>query len=146
MARNSARFARTPPAECGSQSEPAIHHRPTLLVVEDDPAIRRLLEALLGSAGYEVQAVSDGPSALAAIGDAPPAAVFLDVTLPGMSGWDVLAALRARGGAPPVVLLTGDSAALRRGRAAGASAVLLKPFDIDELLALAADLAGPSSD
>ena len=123
-------------------AEPAINNHPAILVVEDDPAIRRLLEALLGSAGYEVRTAMDGAEALAACAEHRPGVVFLDVTLPHMSGWQVLAQLRARADAPPVVLLTGDSAAARRAHQAGATAAILKPFDIDQVLDLAAQLLG----
>lgn len=112
-----------------------------ILVVEDDAAIRRLLVALLSSAGYQVRAVTDGRAALAYCARERPGVVFLDVTLPELSGWDVLAGLRGQG-APPVVLLSGDSAAIRRARAEGAAEAILKPFDIDDVLAVAARLLG----
>ncbi len=66
--------------------------------------------------------------------------MFLDLTLPDMSGWDLLARLRALPDPPPVVVLTADSAAVARARAAGAAAAILKPFDIDEVLTIAARL------
>ncbi len=116
------------------------------LVVEDDPAIRRLLEALLASAGYAVRAVIDGDDALDLCEVDPPAALFLDVTLPGLSGWDVLAALRARGSLVPVVLLTADAGARRRARQAGAAGVITKPFDIDQVLDVAARLLDPGEE
>ncbi|MFN8557568.1 MAG: response regulator [Dehalococcoidia bacterium] len=106
-----------------------------MLVVEDDRAVAHLLEALLTSAGFAVRTAMDGPEALTALDDRPDA-VLLDVTLPDMTGWDVLAAVRALPAAPPVLLLTGDRAALRRARQAGAAQALLKPFDIDEVLRL----------
>lgn len=122
--------------------EPAVDSRSAVLVVEDDPAIRRLLQVLLDSAGYEVRTAMDGPEALACYAEERPGVIFLDLTLPQMSGWDVLAQLRACPDAPPVVLLTGDSRAVQRARQAGARAAILKPFDIDEVLDLAAQLLG----
>ncbi len=121
-------------------SEPVIHQAPHVLIVEDDPAISRLLEALLSSAGYRVQAVAEGGAALAHCAQARPGAVFLDLTLPDISGWDLLARLRALPDPPPVVVLTADTAAIARARAAGAADAILKPFDIDEVLAVAARL------
>jgi DNA-binding response OmpR family regulator len=121
-------------------SEPAIHQPPHALIVEDDPAISRLLEALLSSAGYRVTAVAEGETALAYCAHARPGVVFLDLTLPDISGWDLLARLRALPDPPPVVVLTADSAAVSRARAAGAADAILKPFDIDEVLAIAARL------
>ncbi len=129
-------------------SRPKAKRRPTLnqhdiLVVEDDPAIGRLLSALLRSAGYEVHCAVDGTGAIARCIELQPAVVFLDVSLPDVSGWDVLAQLRRLSPEPPqVVLLTGDSAAIRRAREAGAAAGILKPFDIDEVLNTAAQFAG----
>lgn len=120
--------------------ELAIEHRHLLLIVDDDPAIRRLLEALLASAGYQVLTAADGPHAIEIVHAAHPRVVFLDVTLPELSGWDVLKQLRAIPEPPAVVLLTADSAAVRRAQHSGADAAILKPFDIDEVLDLAARL------
>jgi two-component system KDP operon response regulator KdpE len=110
-------------------------------VVEDDPAIRRLLEALLASAGHQVIAAVDGAEALTLADELRPAAILLDLVLPGMSGWDVLERLSAAGG-PPVVVLTADAAAVPRAREAGAAAAILKPFDIDEVLEVTGRLIG----
>lgn len=114
-------------------------------MVEDDPAIRRLLEALLASAGYDVRLAIDGMEALERFAESRPDMVFLDVTLPRLSGWEVLDRLRATHDAPPIVLLTADHAAVRRARAAGATEAILKPFDIDEVLDLAGRLLGEPS-
>src|SRR5581483_11615209 len=115
---------------------------PMVLVVEDDASIRRLLEALLATAGHEVFLAMDGAEALDIARDQVPDLVFLDLTLPDISGWDVLAAMRALPSPPPVVLLTGDEAAVRGARAAGAAGALLKPFDIDDLLEITTRLLG----
>ena len=109
----------------------------TILVVEDDPAIAGLLVVLLESDGYAVDIAPDGETAVQYCTRARPDAIFLDVTLPDRSGWDVLAHLRASGDLPPVLLLTGDSAAVRRARSSELVEVLQKPFDIDDLLAAA---------
>jgi DNA-binding response OmpR family regulator len=61
--------------------------------------------------------------------------VLLDLTLPKLDGWEVLDRLRAMGDAPPVVLFTGHHAATERALDAGAAAAILKPFDVDDLLA-----------
>ena len=108
--------------------------------MDDDPAIRRLLEALLASAGHQVLTAADGVHALEIVQSHHPRAVFLDVTLPEMSGWEVLKQLLAIPDPPAVVLLTADSAAVRRAERSGADAAILKPFDIDEVLELAARL------
>jgi CheY-like chemotaxis protein len=110
------------------------------LIVEDDPAIRRLLEALLASAGHQVLAAPDGPRALELAAQHHPRAVFLDLTLPEMSGWEVLRYLRTSATPPLVIILTADADAARRAIREGAYATILKPFDIDEVLDLAARL------
>ena len=125
--------------------ERAIQPQYTILVVEDDPAIRRLLEALLASAGYDVRLASDGAEALDRFAESRPDLVFLDVTLPRLTGWEVLHRLRATHDPPPIVLLTADHAAIRRARTEGATGAILKPFDIDEVLDLAARLLGEAS-
>jgi DNA-binding response OmpR family regulator len=117
-----------------------------ILVVEDDTALARLMEALLSSAGHTVRTVGDGESAVAAVRDARPALVLLDLTIPKLDGWQVLERLRAGGNAPPVVLFTGDHTASRRAQNAGVAAAILKPFDVDELLATVERLLAPSSD
>ena len=108
---------------------------PLVLVVEDDLPLARLMEALLESAGYRVRRAGDGQSALETIHAARPALVLLDLTLPKLDGWGVLERLRPDEQAPPVILLTGDARAGRQAEEAGAAATILKPFDIDELLA-----------
>jgi DNA-binding response OmpR family regulator len=106
-----------------------------ILVVEDDIALARLMEALLTSAGHTVRTVGDGESAVAAVREARPALVLLDLTIPKLDGWQVLERLHAGGDPPPVVLFTGDYSASRRAQNAGVVAAILKPFDVDELLA-----------
>ena len=129
-----------------TQSEPVIRSHTSVLVVEDDPAIRRLLEALLTSAGYQVYVAADGPEAFALVAAQRFDGVFLDVSLPGLSGWEVLSRLRAAPDAPPVVVLSGDPNAVRRARTSGAADAILKPFDIDELLNAAERLLGPPAE
>ncbi|MGH2585371.1 MAG: response regulator transcription factor [Dehalococcoidia bacterium] len=113
-----------------AQPEPPAH----ILVVEDDLALARLIEALLASAGYDVRTAGDGERALESARAEKPALVLLDLTLPRIDGWEVLARLRAMPDPPPVVLFTAHHAAEERARAAGAAAAILKPFDVDDLL------------
>jgi two-component system response regulator MprA len=106
-----------------------------VLLVEDDTALARLMEALLISAGHSVQTVGDGESALDAIRDRRPALILLDLTIPKLNGWQVLERLQEAGDATPVILFTGNYAASQRAQSAGVAAAILKPFDVDELLA-----------
>ena len=82
-----------------------------VLVVEDDPEMRELLGRTLERDGYRVVAAADGEAALARVAETPPDAVLLDLMLPGMDGFEFLAALRHRpGGADvPVVVVTAKS-------------------------------------
>jgi two-component system response regulator MprA len=109
----------------------------TILVVDDDAPIRRMLARTLGAEGYEVDAVADGGSALAAVERAVPDLVVLDVAMPGLDGRAVSRALRSRGLALPILMLTARDALADRvdGLNAGADDYLVKPFAADELLA-----------
>jgi two-component system response regulator TctD len=108
-----------------------------ILLVEDDAALVRGLVAVLRSDGYSVDSAHDGDSALALVRGEPYAVILLDVNLPGMSGFEVLRTLRARGCHAPILLLTArDSLEDRvRGLDLGADDYLLKPFEPPELAA-----------
>ena len=109
----------------------------TVLVAEDQTDIRDLLVLNLSSAGYAVTAVADGTSALATQLAQPCDVVILDRMMPGMDGLDVCKALRARGSATPILMLTAKSTELDRvlGLELGADDYLTKPFSLAELLA-----------
>lgn len=110
---------------------------PQLLVVEDQAAMRLLLNRALRAAGYGVIETGDGLEALDLIARVRPALVVLDVGLPNLSGFEVVQRLRAAGAAMPVLMLTcyGDVESRLRGLGAGADDYLAKPFDLRELLA-----------
>jgi DNA-binding response OmpR family regulator len=115
----------------------------TVLVADDDQDIRELVELKLSSAGYDVLTVGDGQSALDALFSRRPDLAVLDVMMPGLSGTDVLRALRQRttdeiGGPRPtkVILLTAKAqeADVEIGFALGADDYVVKPFSPRELL------------
>jgi two-component system response regulator MprA len=108
-----------------------------LLLVDDDPPIRRMLERTLAAEGYDVEAAADGGAALAAVERSVPDAIVLDVTMPGLDGLAVTRRLRAKGLRVPILLLTARDAVHERvaGLDAGADDYLVKPFDADELSA-----------
>ena len=108
-----------------------------LLLVDDDPPIRRMLERTLVAEGYSVEAAADGGAALAAVERSVPDAIVLDVTMPGIDGLAVTRRLRAKGLRVPILLLTARDAVHERvaGLDAGADDYLVKPFDADELSA-----------
>ena len=111
---------------------------PAVLVVDDDPPIRRMLERTLRGEGYHVELAGDGGSALAAVERSVPDAVVLDVAMPGLDGLAVCRRLRAKGlTALPILLLTARDAVSDRvlGLDAGADDYLVKPFDTEELRA-----------
>ncbi|MCO5221842.1 MAG: response regulator transcription factor [Thermomicrobiales bacterium] len=108
-----------------------------ILVVEDDRSIARLLELELGHRGFEVRCVFDGRDALSAIESFDPAAIVLDILLPGMDGEQILARLRRSGDTTPVIMLTARDRISDKVRnlETGADDYLTKPFQTDELVA-----------
>jgi DNA-binding response OmpR family regulator len=113
-----------------------------ILLVEDDALLGDGLRAGLQSHGYEVNWQRDGAAALAALNVNGPsgeafAAVVLDLGLPRLDGLAVLRALRGRGDATPVLILTARDTVADKidGLDAGADDYLIKPFDLDELAA-----------
>lgn len=106
-----------------------------ILLVEDDFALSRGLVATLVAAGHVVDPAFDGETALEMAGDEPYGIITLDVGLPGISGFEVLRTLRARGSKTPVLMLTARDAIDDRvsGLDAGADDYLLKPFEPSEL-------------
>lgn len=117
--------------------EPASHAR--VLVVEDDPANRALLDALLRREGYDVVVAANGRDGLLAAREEAPDLVLLDIEMPAMNGLDVCRSLRADPAtvALPIILLTGRSETrdVVDGLDAGADDFLRKPFERAELLA-----------
>ncbi|MDE2407812.1 MAG: response regulator transcription factor [Xanthomonadaceae bacterium] len=108
-----------------------------LLLAEDDPALGRALADGLRHLGHAVDWVEDGQHALHAFDGTPYAAAILDWNLPRMSGVDVVRALRRRGDAIPVLLLTARDALDDRvtGLDCGADDYVVKPVHLDELAA-----------
>ncbi|ALV33475.1 response regulator transcription factor [Streptomyces sp. CdTB01] len=107
-----------------------------VLVVDDDAAIRRSLERGLRLSGFAVSTAGSGPDALAAVRDAPPDVLVLDVSMPGMSGIEVCERLRGDGQDLPVLMLSAlDETADRiAGLQAGGDDYLVKPFALQELV------------
>ena len=109
-----------------------------VLVVDDEPDIRALVAYHLAKAGYRVTTAADGPEALKAAQREPPDLVVLDLMLPGLSGFDVLKALRGQSETCDVgvILLTArkDEPDRIEGLALGADDYLVKPFSPQELV------------
>jgi DNA-binding response OmpR family regulator len=108
-----------------------------VLLVEDEPALARGLCDNFRDEGYDVRHVVRGEEAVAAVRDARPDLVVLDIMLPGRSGLDVLRDLRAAGDTVPVLMLTAKGDVVDRvvGLELGADDYLPKPFAVRELLA-----------
>jgi two-component system, OmpR family, response regulator MprA len=109
----------------------------SVLVVDDDPPIRRMLERTLAAEGYDVRSAADGGTALAAVERAVPDLVVLDVAMPGVDGLSVARRLRAKGLGVPILMLTARDGVPDRvaGLDAGADDYLVKPFAVEELAA-----------
>lgn len=101
-----------------------------ILIVDDEPAIRLLVSELLMDAGYAVALARHGLEALDALEHLPISLVILDLHMPVMNGKIFARQMRARGFAPPIVLMTSDIAAKGAAQALGAAAILKKPFDV----------------
>ena len=108
-----------------------------LLVVDDDNDVRDSLRLALGYAGYAVSTAANGAEALSTVAQSPVDLIILDVLMPMLNGLDTCRALRSRGDATPVLVLTARDAIDDRvaGLEAGADDYLVKPFALRELLA-----------
>lgn len=105
-----------------------------ILVVDDDPDINRLVRVRLTTRGFTVESATNGEEALAAIAAAPPDLLFLDISMPGIGGLEVLAELRARELDLAVIMMTafGSEAVAIEALRHGADDYLRKPFDRTE--------------
>jgi two-component system, OmpR family, response regulator MprA len=130
-----------------------VHHKPRVLIAEDDPDTLVILRINLTAAGIEPMLAGDGRTALERIDAESPDALLLDVLLPGIDGWQVLEQLHAKGDPVPVIVCSGKDNLLdlQRARDLGAVAYLVKPFDIDRLIEVTSEVvglrqAGPASE
>ncbi len=109
-----------------------------ILVIENEPNIQKMIEVNLAASGYEVLVALDGELGLAVVQQEYPDLILLDLRLPGISGWDVLASLKDRQKLReiPVIMMTASAQddQEEKARLAGAAGYLLKPFTADELM------------
>jgi two-component system alkaline phosphatase synthesis response regulator PhoP len=117
---------------------------PRILVADDEPALLRLLEFVLGRRGYVIQGVSNGNEAVDVLKSDCPDLAILDVMMPGCDGFEVLTFIRETDhlAGLPVVLLTARAQLddIQQGLSLGADAYLAKPFDPEELLSVVESL------
>ena len=108
-----------------------------ILVIDDEPPIRKLLRMGLSSQGYHVLEAPDGRAALDLLGREAPDLVILDLGLPDMKGHELLRVIRERHETVPVVVLSsrGDEAGVVEAFDLGADDYVTKPFGMNELLA-----------
>jgi DNA-binding response OmpR family regulator len=111
--------------------------RPSILLVDDEPAITANLAPFLGRSGFAVTVAADGEEALRQIFISPPDLLVLDVLMPRLDGREVLRRLRQAGDWTPIILLTqvGESTERAMALEEGADDYLNKPFDPHELVA-----------
>ncbi|MDQ7731111.1 response regulator [Halomonas sp. SpR1] len=109
-----------------------------VLVVDDEPNIVLSLEFLMEQAGFAVVTAEDGEQALARVNDSQPDLLLLDISLPGISGFDVLERLRGEAATAqlPIIMLTahGRDVEREKGMALGADDYITKPFSTQSLV------------
>jgi len=112
--------------------------RPVILVVDDDAPILLLMRNLLREFGFEPMAANSGAEALAAMRERRPDLILLDRNMPGMTGDEVVTAMRRETAlaAVPVLMLTGEPMEPDEIARLGANAAVLKPFDVPALVEL----------
>jgi CheY-like chemotaxis protein len=114
-----------------------------VLVVDDDPEIRRIMRWLLEDEGWTVETASDGCDALDRATRARPALIVLDIGLPLLSGEEVAERLRdVYVDPPPIIVVSADGRAGEKAARIGAASCLLKPFDVDTLARLVRRILG----
>jgi len=108
-----------------------------ILVIDDEPPIRKLLRVGLSAHGYQIVEASNGKMALDRLSEQAPDLVILDLGLPDMEGHELLRTMRARNDSVPIVVLSSrdDETGKVRALDSGADDYVTKPFGMDELLA-----------
>ena len=119
---------------------------PVVAVLDDELQMRKALRRLLVSHGFRVDAYEGGHEFLAALPTHPAVCLVLDLHMPEINGYEVLAALESQHATTPVIILTGhdEPGTAERVLALGASAILTKPVDEASLLSAIATARGSS--
>jgi DNA-binding response OmpR family regulator len=110
--------------------------QPRVLIVEDDPELLLLLRSNLEEAGYDTSLAADGVTALRRVETESPDAVVVDLMLPGLDGWSILAELRDKADPPATIVCSARSNPEDRRRAFdwGVHAYVQKPFQVEHLV------------
>ena len=120
--------------------------RGRVLLVDDEPTVLATLRDMVAALGYDSIQAGSGHEAITALAEKWPHVVLLDLMMPGMSGLEVLAFIQAHHRYMPVIVVTGASEEARDALAAGALAVIAKPYQVAVLagvLERAMEIAGP---
>lgn len=117
-----------------------------ILVVDDEPAIARLVKMSLAVDGYDVRMATSGFEAMELAEEKIPDLAVVDIMMPGMNGYELCLELKKKfSNSTKIIFLTarGNSGDAQQGFAVGADDYVIKPFDPDELLDKVRDLIGP---
>ena len=106
----------------------------SVLIVDDDPMIREVVETILEDEGYPVRTAPDVDDALQSLEQDPAALILLDLHLPGQDGEDLVRQLRALPSPPRIAVMSGASDAESLAESLAVDGCLSKPFGMDELL------------
>lgn len=115
--------------------------KPIVLVIDDQPGIRRLLLEVLTEEGYVVATAANGYEGLQRTKELKPALILMDMKMPGMDGIETLKEIKRLGQGNKVIMMTayGELDMVNQAQEIGAFAYITKPFDINELCQLIAD-------
>ena len=108
--------------------------RKTVLVVDDDDSVRVSMKKVLETSGFEVLLAGDGQEAVKQAKPGKVDLLMLDIGLPIQNGWDAFAQITSANPCLPVIIITGHSDQYPVASAAGASAFMEKPLDVNQLL------------
>ncbi len=122
--------------------------KPRILIVDDEPDVLLTLRLLLEGEGFEPSLAAEGETALRRIDEENPDLVLLDIMMPVLDGWMVLAQLAGRARRPRVVVCSAKTGELdiARARELGAAAYVTKPFDPSDLVATLRDVLAGNRD
>jgi twitching motility two-component system response regulator PilG len=120
----------------GPEKERPAPGQKSIMVVDDSPTIRKLVAHTLGKSGYRVIQAVDGNDALTKVGEERIDLVFMDIVMPNLDGYQVCKLIREKKNDLPVVMLSGKDGFFdkMRGKVAGSTAHITKPFDADTLI------------
>ena len=114
---------------------------PRILVAEDDPGIARFLELVVTRGGFAVDSAKDGADALRLLSEQEYDVLLLDLALPRVNGWEVVAALRGFKRRPAVIVITANTRYVHELDPELVTSIVRKPFDLSMLMSLVTETA-----